>query len=215
MKKMLVSSALAFAMASSAVVAEESGVFVGLGYAGKYTSSVDRNTPGTTTKTSTNEFNYEILAGYKHFFTDSFGIRGYAHFQQDHTNTITNISIGSESGEFDAPQGEFRYGVNVDALYNVFNNESGDFGLFAGARLGLSTVTGDVADGLAMRHKDYKWTDFVAGLNLGLRGTFAKAHGVELAFYVPLKNHVYLDKPGIKEEEPTRYNASLRYTYSF
>lgn len=202
MKKLLVSSALVLAMASSAVVAEESGAFVGLGYSSKYTS-----TGKGDAKIDVNALAYEILGGYKQFFTESFGLRYYAHFQQEYGSTKTGSGKAGTSGHL-------RYGVNVDALYNFVNAESADFGLFAGARLGLSTQTGTVADA-ASKDKDYKTTDFVAGLNLGLRGTFAKAHGVELAFHIPLKNHTYLDKGGVKIEDGTRYGANLRYTYSF
>lgn len=203
MKKLLVSSVVALALGSSAVMAEESGAFVGFGFAGKNTSTGK----GDDERISST-FQYEIIGGYKQFFTDSFGLRYYAHFQQD--NSLAKVGKAKA-----ATNDHFRYGVNVDALYNFVNGADSDFGLFAGARLGFSTQTGTAADAGEKADKDYKTTDFVAGLNLGLRGTFAKHHGVELGVYVPVKNHVYLDKDGTKTEDGTNYQSSLRYTYSF
>ena len=73
-KKCVLSSEVALALASSASFAEESGAFVGVGvgYGGSQVKSGE--------KMNLDGISYEIIAGYKQFFTPSFGLRYYANF---------------------------------------------------------------------------------------------------------------------------------------
>lgn len=75
-KKCVLSSAVALALASSASFAEESGAFVGVGvgYGGSQIK------PAGSEKMDLNGISYEIIAGYKQFFTPNFGLRYYANF---------------------------------------------------------------------------------------------------------------------------------------
>ncbi|CAM3277676.1 outer membrane beta-barrel protein [Helicobacter labetoulli] len=200
MKKLLVSSVVALAMASSAVVAEESGAFVGLGL--NMSSFQTKMTGLLNTKTTASGFEYEIVAGYKYFMTQDFGVRGYAHL--NHNQQTTKIGTGTTETLI------FNYGVNVDALYNFVSQENVDFGAFAGVRLGMNTVGGDAAKPAGVEKNA-----FFAGINLGLRGNFAKAHGVELAFLVPVTDHTLMDTAGVKMTQGYDYKGTLRYTYSF
>ena len=73
--KLFVSSVVALALSSSALVAEESGVFVGVGvgYGG---STMKVTSPGDGGgKQSLDGLSYEVIAGYKQFFTPNFGLR--------------------------------------------------------------------------------------------------------------------------------------------
>lgn len=194
--KLFVSSALALALAGSALVAEESGVFVGVGvgYGGSQIK-----TDGE--KTNLNGISYEIIAGYKQFFTQDFGLRYYANFAQANTEK-------KENGE-KIKANVMNYGVNVDALYNFISGDT-SFGAFLGLGLGMNSWGGDLKD-----IEGGKTNGFGVALNVGLRTEIAKHHGIELAARVPFIATTILDKDGVKITANQTYNAGLRYIFSF
>lgn len=217
MKKLLVSSIAAMALTSSVVVAEESGAFVGLGL-GFGGSSVKSELSGTISAKETfngSGLNYGLIAGYKQFFTDSFGLRYYANIDYN----SSKIKMDTEKAALNA----INYGVNVDALYNFVSSDGMDFGAFLGLGLGANTWSGKVVDEAKKMAKDagksLSTTGFDLALNAGLRGVFAKQHGVEIFARVPFIATTMLDvKEGtesVKYTASRNYNAGVRYTFSF
>ncbi len=223
MKKLLVSSIAAMALTSSVVVAEESGAFVGLdlGMSG-ITDKGKISGAGVGGEISTSErgrgVNAGLVGGYKQFFTDSFGLRyyanlGYLSFDVKDTDTNKTESLNA-----------INYGVNVDALYNFVSSDGMDFGTFLGLGLGAVTWSGKYVDGLKAAFGKTSTTSFDVALNAGLRGVFAKQHGVEIAVRVPFMGTKIVDGnfdlgagADVKVENTiTRnYNVGVRYTFSF
>ena len=223
---MLIGSITAIALTSSVVVAEESGAFVGLGLGfGGSSVKAEMSIGGVSTKDTANGsgLNYGLIAGYKQFFTDSFGLRYYVNIDYN----SSKIKADGEKASLNA----INYGVNVDALYNFVSSDGMDFGAFLGLGLGANTWSGKAVDGFKEQTKDsgkkVSTTGFDLALNAGLRGVFAKQHGVEIAVRVPfmgtkiVDGNVDLGIPGIGdtmkvESTITRnYNVGVRYTFSF
>ncbi|TLD95715.1 outer membrane protein [Helicobacter jaachi] len=214
MKKLLVSSVAALALTSSALIAEESGTFVGVGIGyGSTTLKLSSNVLGETEniKNTKSGLNYGIIAGYKQFFTESFGLRYYG-----------NIDMSSATIESQA-YNTLNYGVNVDALYNFVTSADMDFGVFLGIGLGANSWSGeginDAKSVPAAAGKKATTTGFDAALNVGLRGVFAKAHGIELAARVPFVKTTLFDinvtDVSVKATIHRTYNVGLRYTFGF
>lgn len=216
MKKLFVSSAVALALSSSVVVAEESGAFVGvgLGYGGaKYT--IDLSGPGASKDSlSGSGMRYELIAGYKQFFTDSFGLRYYGSFiYGDNTFKQGGANVKSTL---------MSYSANVDALYNFVNSGDMDFGAFLGLGVGANTWGGKLMDEAKEYAADIgklSTTGVDVALNVGLRGVFAKQHGVELAARVPFMATTLISKGDdtntLKATIKPNYNVGVRYTFSF
>lgn len=200
--KLFVSSALALALAGSALVAEESGVFVGVGvgYGGSQIK-----TDGE--KTNLKGISYEIIAGYKQFFTQDFGLRYYANF------AYADASKKASGDEPKLTGNVMDYGVNVDALYNFISGDT-SFGAFLGLGLGANSWGGKT-------FKDSKMdkTGLNLAFNVGLRTEIAKAHGIEIAARVPFiattleKADAATDTPKITGSHT--YNVGVRYIFSF
>ncbi|CAM3299281.1 outer membrane protein [Helicobacter labetoulli] len=218
MKRLLVSSIAAMALTSSVVVAEESGVFVGLGLGfGGSSVKTEESNGGASTKDTANGsgLNYGLVAGYKQFFTDSFGLRYYANI--DYNSSKIKVDTGKVA------LNAINYGVNVDALYNFVSSDGMDFGAFLGLGLGANTWSGKAVDGfkeqIKASGKKVSTTGFDLALNAGLRGVFAKQHGVEIFARVPFIATTMFDiKDGtvsVKASASRNYNAGVRYTFSF
>lgn len=221
MKRLLISSIAAMALTSSVVVAEESGAFVGLdlGMSG-ITDKAKVSAAGVSEEASSSGtgFNVGLVGGYKQFFTDSFGLRYYANLgylssgvKDTDTNKTESLNV-------------INYGVNVDALYNFVSSDGMDFGAFLGLGLGAVTWSGKHVDSLKTAFGKTSTTSFDLALNVGLRGVFAKQHGVEIAVRVPFMGTKIVDGnfdlgagADVKVENTiTRnYNAGVRYTFSF
>ena len=208
MKKLFVSSAVALALSCGALVAEESGAFVGVGYGGtkvKITNPFDADS-----SESLGGLSYEVIAGYKQFFTPEFGLRYYANF----AGANTSKTIEGEKQKVNV----MNYGVNVDALYNFINDDSLSFGAFLGLGLGMNSWSGDaiknIKDGFAVLGK-VKTSGFDLALNVGVRTEIAKHHGIEVAARVPFLATTLIDKDGIKGTLQQTYNVGARYIFSF
>ncbi|WP_394954535.1 outer membrane beta-barrel protein [uncultured Helicobacter sp.] len=217
MKKLMVSGALALALTSSAVVAEESGAFVGLDLGisnavmtQEMTVSWNGNTNTLIDKTtSVGNFRYGLMGGYKWFFTESFGLRTYLQ-----VNNGTNYSPIEETH---VSISTLNVMANVDALYNFYTSEQSSAGLFAGLSFGYAIHYGDTVDAMtAGGLKDPSGFDM--GINLGLRTIFAKHHGVEFfnRFGV-VGASATTEQSGdeIKMSILQPYAFGVRYTYNF
>lgn len=211
MKKLVISSAVALALAGSLAVAEESGAFVGVGVgygSAKYTfdiAPVQNSTDGSGIR-------YEAVLGYKQFFTDSFGLRYYGNFSYgDHAFKLGNNDLKSNV---------MNYGINVDALYNFVASSNTNLGVFLGVGVGANTWSGKAVDGVkeAVRDTKISSTGIDAALNVGLRGVFARRHSLELAARVPFMATTLVDKTDgtlIKATLKPTYSAGVRYIFSF
>ena len=210
MKKLFVSSAVALALASGALVAEESGAFVGVGvgYGGTKMKSSGGDEGGSE---SLGGLSYEVIAGYKQFFTPEFGLRYYANF----AGANTSKSIDGAKAKANV----MNYGVNVDALYNFINDDSLSFGAFLGLGLGMNTWSGSfidsVSDLVADSGEKVKKSGFGLGLNVGVRTEIAKHHGIEVAAKVPFLATTLFNKDGVKITAQQTYNVGVRYIFSF
>ena len=76
-KKLLISLIAALVLSSSTSLAEESGAFVGIGI-GHGAGKREWTEPGVKNKAVGAGASYEIIAGYKQFFTPNVGLRYYA-----------------------------------------------------------------------------------------------------------------------------------------
>ncbi|HCD73356.1 MAG TPA: outer membrane beta-barrel protein [Helicobacter sp.] len=199
MKKCVLSSAVALALASSASFAEESGAFVGVGvgYGGSQVKSGE--------KMNLDGISYEIIAGYKQFFTPNFGLRYYANFAYADASGKPKDSSEKIKGNV------MDYGVNVDALYNFVTGGT-DFGAFLGLGLGANTWGGK-------SFKDAKMdkTGFNLALNVGLRSVIAQHHSMEIAARVPfIATTLQAAATGTPKMTGSHtYNVGVRYIFSF
>ena len=213
MKKLFVSSAVALALTSGALVAEESGAFVGVGvgYGGAKIKVSGAEEAGFTGGDGNfGGVGYEIIAGYKQFFTPEFGLRYYANFAG--ANTSATIEGTDETAKLNV----MNYGVNVDALYNFINDDSLSFGAFLGLGLGMNSWSGNAIDGFSdVFDEKAKKSGFSLALNLGVRTEIAKHHGVELAAKVPFLATTLFDKEGAQVTAQQTYNVGVRYIFSF
>ena len=209
MKKLFVSSAVALALSCGALVAEESGAFVGVGVG--YGGAKLKSSGGGDSDTMTlGGLSYEVIAGYKQFFTPEFGLRYYANF----AGANTSKTIEGEKQKVNV----MNYGVNVDALYNFINDDSLSFGAFLGLGLGMNSWSGDTVKNIKNDLSSIgkvKTSGFDLALNLGVRTEIAKHHGIEVAARVPFLATTLIDKDGIKGTLQQTYNVGARYIFSF
>ena len=212
--KFAVSVALAGILGASSALAETSGAFVGV--QGAYgsaetnieTGSLVSQVVGTQTSDKSLDFGafrYGFVAGYKQFFTDSFGLRYYG--MLDYGTNIHEEDVAGEtiSVEFDT----LNVNANVDALYNFISGENLDFGVFAGVSLGYANLlpkdAGDDESGVG---------GFDAGINLGVRVNLSGHHGIELFSRIGVAEQKEEGKI-ITTKFSQPYQIGLRYAFSF
>lgn len=187
---------------------------------------------------------YGFVAGYKLFVTPYFGLRAYANIN------VAHLAFEARGGKLaKANVTMLNYGANVDLLGNFVVKGDSSFGGFVGLGIGANTWLGkdldklrgfyetNLANDISLLGLKRNITSFDMALNVGLRGTLQKVHGVEIAFRVSFfgsrafyeyydeyqkkqnnagKEIAYLNKQ--IEANTTIYNPYsilLRYTYSF
>lgn len=191
---------------------------------------------------------YGFVAGYKLFVTRYFGLRAYANINVAH---FAFEARGKNSLNTKANATMLNYGANVDLLGNFVVMRDSSFGGFVGLGIGANTWLGKDLDKLrgfyeANLANDISLlgglkrniTSFDMALNVGLRGTLQKVHGVEIAFRVSFFGsrafyEIYDDYPkrydNAGNKKPSYlnkhietntaiynpYSILLRYTYSF
>lgn len=142
--------------------------------------------------TSDSVVGFGVLAGYKQFFTDKFGVRYYGLFN------YAKYNIGPA----------YNINTNVDVLYNFANVDSIEFGAFGGLSLGYISYDYEIID----------IKGFDLGINLGLKAQIAENHGIE--FYsrfglLEVKNDYTSYEPiEVKGSHKIRqpYQIGVRYT---
>lgn len=173
MKKLIVSGALALAFSTSAVVAEESGAFVGvdLGMSNAVMTRDAGANVGSNKAASIGNFRYGLLGGYKWFFTENFGLRAYLQVNNGANQTPSGLDAHTTINTLNVM-------ANVDALYNLYSTQESSIGLFAGLSFGYAIHSGKAVDDLKKTGlKDPSGFDM--GINFGLRTIIAKHHGIE------------------------------------
>ena len=206
-KKLLVSSVVALVLSSSALVGEESGAFfgVGIGHGAGEREYVEN---GAKDKAVGAGASYEIIAGYKQFFTSDVGLRYYANF------TYANFN-----DENPGKTTLMNYGVNVDALFNFITSESANFGAFVGVGVGSNTIDNKDFSDIQAAGINLKKTGLDVSLNLGLRSVVDTKHSLEAIVRVPLVAMTLFDGnvagTQVKLTASRNYNIGVRYIYSF
>ncbi len=196
MKKCAASLALSLTFIASNGIAEESGLFIGVG-TGYGQSEIKSN----NTKTKLDGLSFETIVGYKSFLTPAFGMRYYINFAYSNAEQKNDLK----------PKIIMNYGLNADMLYNVVASESVNLGAFVGVGVGANTWA-------AKNNEDFKAnTGFNVALNAGLRSQFGKHHGIEVVARVPFIDTT-LENDRITGAEQTGshiYNVGARYILSF
>lgn len=210
MKKIL-SSLACVALVSTYALAEEDGLYLAAEFGGgeaKFRQYVDATAtiaPSTNLsqigdiKASNDMKNIMLKFGDKAFYNENFGYRKYVYFGYGYSSmknvsyngglsTMQNASNGSI---FTTTQNTYynnvlEYGVGVDALYNFMNSGSDSFGLYAGVAIGGETWIANGKRYKPQGGKGESYVNFQTILNVGLRGTIAKNHGIEIGarFYM-------------------------------
>lgn len=218
MKKLIVSGALALAFSTSAVVAEESGAFVGvdLGISNAVMTQDAGGGPAALNKkaASVGNFRYGLLGGYKWFFTESFGLRAYLQVNNGANQTPEGVDAHSIINTLNVM-------ANVDALYNLYSTQENSIGLFAGLSFGYAIHYGKVVDDLKKTGlKDPSGFDM--GINFGLRTIIAKHHGIEFFNRFGVVGASATSTLGaapaaadVKMTTLQPYAFGVRYTYNF
>lgn len=139
--------------------------------------------------------------GYKHFFLDWVGLRGYV--GANYAENASKQSGGSEGGK--NIQGDIVYTANIDALFNFYSSESFNAGAFVGIGLGGEHFELNI-DGYK-----YKADGFYADAKVGLRVNAAKNHDVEFIAKIPFTKIKYNKYLKINQN----YQILLGYSYAF
>lgn len=218
MKKLIVSGALALAFSTSAVVAEESGAFVGvdLGLANLSKMTSESN-GGTQTTYALGSLRYGLMGGYKWFFTENVGLRAYvalnngtSYLQDASTQTSRN------GNQFNS----MFVNANVDFLNTFYNSEQVSAGWFAGLSLGVGIHSGGIVKATTANSNLSNISGFDMGINLGLRTLFGKKHGIEFFTrfgVIGASATAEMNSVPVKIDMSTTqiYNTGVRYTYNF
>lgn len=221
MKKLIVSGALALAFSTSAVVAEESGAFVGVDLGLANLSKMTRELNGSTQTTyALGSLRYGLMGGYKWFFTENVGLRAYVALN----NGTSYLQDASTGGNAQTPNGnQFNsmfVNANVDFLNTFYNSEQVSAGWFAGLSLGVGIHSGGIVKATTANSNLSNISGFDMGINLGLRTLFGKKHGIEFFTrfgVIGASATVEMNGVPVKIDMSTTqiYNTGVRYTYNF
>lgn len=199
--------------------AESSGWFVGggIGVAGldSYTDYTTHNKSNNFNYSKSYKAEYEaafaisVLGGYKHFFTDKLGIRGYGSIDYFYMPDYV------KGNKFAGEASKVKYGIGADFLYTFLQKPKFDLGAFAGLWLGGESIFGKAFDNFNKCAKDIVCsigaennpeiaalarqntqvehnstsTIFQAALNLGMRSNILANHGIEAVISIPFVPH--------------------------
>ena len=235
------------ALMISSASAGESGVFLGLGagfgFEGAAIASLrgdQNNTNMVNGTTKALGAGAELLVGYKFFFTERIGLRGYL------STDYSLVFFGNKSSSLGVT--DYTYGVrlsklsglldmnlNVDFLFDIMSSDSFSLGIFAGLAGGFHLWHGgvmDEANGIKGQatpptHKDGKTQSIFGsvGLNLGLNIGLGTHHSLEFLSKIPFLEDTVVSyttngpanspsyQSALKLTRP--YSLALRYVYSF
>lgn len=147
--------------------------------------------------------------GYKYFFNDNLGVRGYASLDRSESNAqwtsgaITAMNINLPT---------LIYAANADVLVNFAENDSGIFGAFAGVGIGGQSWSGKAT--LAGQERFNEETNaFYMDAKVGLRVS-SGSHGMDFIAKIPfIKAQKIVN--GVTARSISNYQILLGYNYSF
>ncbi|RDU65084.1 outer membrane beta-barrel protein [Helicobacter sp. MIT 14-3879] len=167
---------------------------------------------GIDMKISSNLYGGKV--GYKYFFNDYVGIRGY--FNLDYQGALYKLkgSVGSNSQSSNVYTDLLNFGINADVLVNFYNTNFLNVGLFAG--LGIGGVKSEV-------QIDANKDDMIAfdtNFKVGLRLNIEQNHGVEFVAKIPMiesKRKADMLGLGVETTQKVKqvYSLGLSYLYTF
>ncbi len=187
---------------------ENNGVFVGLEIGASEQQIKLKNPNGNESTTENTAATFGAKVGYKHFFLEWIGIRGYAgiDYTQSRVHSANNTSWST--GVF----ANLTYSANIDALLNFYNSENVAFGAFVGLGIGGQT-SWDM--NLLFSDKYRSMTDLYSDVKLGLRVNVARNHGMEFIAKIPLNSAKETFEYGIEASYKQNYQVLLGYNFSF
>ena len=124
----------------------------------------------------------ELMGGYKYFFTETIGLRGYLNVDY-HFMGFTQHYAGSS---FSKMTGLLDVGLNVEAIWEFFKTENMVLGIFGGLSGGFHFWHGGMieeASRVASRNVHSFFGSF--GMNLGAMAAISQSHSFELTFKIP------------------------------
>lgn len=183
---------------------EENGVFVGLemGFAENHLN-LKSVVQGYNYSSDSNITALAIggKVGYKYFFFDWIGVRGYVNvdYMQTASKSDGNTTIFND----------VIYGINADVIFNFYSNEAMNAGAFVGIGLGGQIFSTDAFV------KTYDISDFYGDIKLGLRINAAKNHEMEFIAKIPYYKATKTFDNVIKAKAKQNYQILLGYNYAF
>ncbi|RDU52838.1 hypothetical protein CQA49_07645 [Helicobacter sp. MIT 00-7814] len=156
---------------------EKSGVLVGLSMGAGQTSQTI-TVAGESSKTTQFLPAFGLQVGYKHFFNEYLGVRGYGAFDYAWNSSESTYSQGTESSSTSA----MNVTANADVLFNAFNTQSTSYGVFVGIGLGGQFYNFKLSQ--AGSSEKLNQSGFYADAKLGLRAA-TESLGIEFGLKFP------------------------------
>lgn len=223
---------VALVLGLSHLNAEENGIFIGaqLGYgSGNFDNAVTLQNTLENLAYYGGGIKFGVVAGYKHFFTPKVGLRYYAGLSYGGLN-FENLAYNGTNWKTRVSGTQISYSANIDLLANFITSEEINFGGFIGLSVGgVNYSGGDLDDferqDVAQVNPNWKLdrNAIDVALNIGLRNTIAKNHGIEVVGRIPFIDAILLDKTMVvntnrssfKTKIVNSYDLFIRYTYAF
>lgn len=189
---------------------EANGVFVGLelGFSEnqlELKAKVSRY-EGYNTKSALTALAVGGKVGYKHFFLDWVGVRGYVSVGGALTSSKNTSNGTSSTTTFS----DVIYAVNADALFNFYSSDSLNAGAFVGIGLGGQNFSTN-----AVRANTDEISDFYGDVKIGLRVNTATNHEVEFIAKIPYYKATKTFDSVVEAKAKQNYQILLGYNYAF
>lgn len=152
--------------------------------------------------------------GYKHFFNDYFGLRGYASLDYAILNLKYKNAIANTNAHFST----FTYAANIDALVNFYETQGYSLGAFAGVGLGGQNYSSSpnfsalISSGNITNEENL--SGFYADAKVGLRVVAGQHHGMDFIVKIPFTNATKTIN-GVDIIAKQNYQILLGYNFSF
>ena len=156
-----------------------------------------------------------LLGGYRYFFTQGVGLRGYAnidYFQSDSKIPISNIEA-------------LHYGINADFMMNFYKQKYFEIGAFVGISLGGVYYFGNgintIKSEASTSNQGYKvrQNSLEVGMQLGVHTVIYKSIGLEFIARIPFMPHYFINQGSeaniISRQVNQSYSLGARILYNF
>lgn len=156
-----------------------------------------------------------LLGGYRYFFTQGIGLRGYAnidYFKSDSKVPIDNIEA-------------LHYGINADFMMNFYTHKYFEIGAFVGLGLGgvhyfgngISTLRSEAST--SNQSYKVKQNSLEVGMQLGAQTVIYKSVGLEFIARIPFMPHYFINSGSeasvISRQFNQNYSLGARILYNF